>query len=44
VLYDINHDYLKCLKLFMKNKDDTNNPTKLSVVTNMGEIDGFKWI
>jgi len=44
VLYDINHDYLKCLKLFMKNKDDANNPTKLAVVTNMGEIDGFMWI
>ena len=28
----------------MKNKDDSNNQTKLSVVTNMGEIDGFKWI
>lgn len=43
ILYDMNNDYLNCLKLFMQNKDGSQKP-KLTVKTNKGEIDGFEWI
>ena len=43
ILYDLNNDYLNCLKLFMQNKDEKKRP-KLSVKTKKGEIDGFEWI
>ena len=43
ILYDLNNDYLNCLKLFMQNKDEKKKP-KLSVKTKKGEIDGFEWI
>lgn len=43
VLYDLNHEYLKCLRLFMQNKDEKQRP-KLSIKTNKGEIDGFEWL
>ena len=43
ILYDLNNDYLNCLRLFMQSRDDKQRP-KLSVKTNKGEIDGFEWI
>jgi hypothetical protein len=41
ILYDLNNDYSKCMRLFMSN--ERQKPT-LSVKTNKGEIDGFEWI
>lgn len=43
VLYESNHDYLKCLKLFMKNRADSEKP-KLNALSTNGITDGFGWV
>ena len=42
LLYELDEDYLKCLKLFMR-KNDTDSSIK-SLVKSQGFADGFTWI